>query len=181
MRYIWPKLALLIVHGMGDTAPDFHDELIVPLRTRLQSAWDRIAWRPVYYQPVLQQNERAIFEQMRPLLRWEGLRELMLFGFSDAASLEHKKELALSPYWHTQRLILQRLDEFFDEIGDESASRCAACDRRAIARLPGHVELHLGRAAAARVCGDLELRRSMTACPPTHRATASGGCARCSD
>ena len=113
------KLALLIVHGMGDTAPDFHDELIVPLRTRLQSAWDRVAWRPVYYQPALQRNERAIFQRMRPLLRWDGLRELMLFGFSDAASLEHKKELALSPYWHTQRLILERLDELFDEMGEE--------------------------------------------------------------
>jgi hypothetical protein len=114
-------LALLIVHGMGDTAPDFHDELVVPLRARLQGAWDRIAWRPVYYQPVLQRNERAIFQRMRPLLRWEGLRELMLFGFSDAASLEHKKELALSPYWQTQRLILQRLDELFDEVGGVAA------------------------------------------------------------
>ena len=115
------KLALLIVHGMGDTRPDFHDELIVPLRTRLRDAWDRIAWRPVYYQPVLQRNERAIFERMRPQLRWEGLRELMLFGLSDAASLEHKKELAMSPYWQTQRLILQRLDELFDEIAAGSA------------------------------------------------------------
>ena len=32
-------LALLIVHGMGDTAPDFHDELVAPLRARLQGAW----------------------------------------------------------------------------------------------------------------------------------------------
>ena len=117
-----PKsIALLIVHGMGDTAPDFHDELIVPLRARLQHHWDRVAWRPLYYQPILQRNERAIFEQMRPLVRWETLRELMLFGFSDAASLEHKKELALSPYWQTQRLILERLDELFDELGSVAA------------------------------------------------------------
>lgn len=111
------RIALLIVHGMGDTAPDFHEELIAPLRARLQHAWDRVAWRPVYYQPILQRNERAIFEQMRPAVRWEGLRELMLFGFSDAGSLEHKKELALSPYWQTQRLILERLDELFDAAG----------------------------------------------------------------
>jgi len=110
------KLALLIVHGMGDTAPDFHEELVVPLSLRLQGAWDRVTWRPVYYAPVLQRNERAIFDRMRPLLRWEGLRELMLFGFSDAASLEHKKELAMSPYWQTQRLIVQQLDELFDEL-----------------------------------------------------------------
>jgi hypothetical protein len=115
------KIALLIVHGMGDTRPDFYEELLVPLRTRLQSVWDRIAYRPVYYQPVLQRNERAIFERMRPQLRWEGLRELMLFGLSDAASLEHKKELAMSPYWQTQHLILQRLDELFDEIADDTA------------------------------------------------------------
>jgi hypothetical protein len=114
------NIALLIVHGMGDTAPDFHDELIAPLRARLQHAWDRIAWRPVYYQPVLKRNERTIFEQMRPLIRWQTLRELMLFGFSDAASLEHKKELALSPYWQTQRLILQQLDELYDETSDAS-------------------------------------------------------------
>jgi hypothetical protein len=109
------KIALLIVHGMGDTAPDFYDELVVPLRTRLQSEWHRIAWRPVYYQPMLQQNERAIFARMRPQLRWEGLRELMLFGLSDAASLEHKKELTMSPYWQTQQLILQTLDELYRE------------------------------------------------------------------
>ncbi len=119
------NVALLIVHGMGETAPDFHDELVAPLRARLQGAWDRVAWRPVYYQPILQQNERAIFEQMRPLIRWETLRELMLFGFSDAASLEHKKELAMSPYWRTQRLILQQLDELFDELSDD-ATRPAA-------------------------------------------------------
>jgi hypothetical protein len=119
------NIALLIVHGMGETAPDFHDELIVPLRARLQHAWDRVAWRPVYYQPILQRSERAIFEQMRPLIRWETLRELMLFGFSDAASLEHKKELPLSPYWQTQRLILQRLDELFDEIGNDAAGAAA--------------------------------------------------------
>lgn len=115
------NIALLIVHGMGETAPDFHDELVVPLRARLQHVWDRVAWRPVYYQPILQRSERAIFEQMRPLIRWEKLRELMLFGFSDAASLEHKKELALSPYWRTQHLILQLLEELFDEMGGVAA------------------------------------------------------------
>lgn len=117
-----PKsVGLLIVHGMGDTAWDFHEELLAPLRTRLQADWDRIAWRALYYQPILQRYERTIFEQMRPLIRWEGLRELMLFGFSDAASLEHKKELANSPYYLTQQLILERLDELYEELGRVAA------------------------------------------------------------
>ena len=114
-------IGLLIVHGMGDTRPDFYQELTTPLAKRLQSDWDRIAWRAVYYQGELQQNQEAIFRRMRPQIRWEGLRELMLYGFSDAASLEHKKELPDSPYYRTQRLILQRLDELYDELGGVNA------------------------------------------------------------
>jgi hypothetical protein len=110
-------IGLLIVHGMGDTSPDFYKELTAPLQKRLRSDWDRIAWRAVYYQGELQQNQDAIFRKMRPQIRWEGLRELMLYGFSDAASLEHKKELPNSPYWRTQKLILERLDELYDELG----------------------------------------------------------------
>lgn len=110
-------VGLLVVHGMGDTRPDFAAPLIAALRERLREDWRRIAWRPVYYQPLLQGHQRAIFERMRPAVRWEGLRELMLFGFSDAASLEHKKELHGSPYYETQKLILERTDELYDELG----------------------------------------------------------------
>jgi hypothetical protein len=114
-------IGLLIVHGMGDTSPDFYKELTTPLQQRLQSDWDRIAWRAVYYQSELQGNEDAIFLRMRPHIRWDGLRELMLYGFSDAASLEHKKELPDSPYYRTQKLILERLDELHDEFGGANA------------------------------------------------------------
>jgi hypothetical protein len=114
-------LGLLVIHGMGDTLPDFHAPLIASLRERLRGDWQRIASRPVYYQPILQRHQRAIFDRMRPELRWEGLRELMLFGFSDAASLEHKKELPGSPYYHTQKLILEQLDELFEELGHVAA------------------------------------------------------------
>jgi hypothetical protein len=114
-----PKTAgLLIVHGMGNTPPDFHRELTVPLRKRLQASWDRIACRPVYYQSVLKTNQDAIFARMRSQIRWQGLRELMLFGFSDAGSLEHKKELPNSPYYQAQQLILEQLDSIYQECGE---------------------------------------------------------------
>jgi hypothetical protein len=114
------SLGLLIIHGMGDTTPDYHLELTRPLQARLEAHWDRIAWRRIYYQDVLQGNQDAIFRSMRPRIRWEGLRQLMLFGFSDAASLEHKKEIINSPYYESQRLILSALDEIFDEAGGTS-------------------------------------------------------------
>lgn len=111
------SIGLLIVHGMGDTRPDFYKELTTPLAERLGSDWDRIAWRAVFYQSELQGNQAAILRKMRPQIRWEGLRELMMYGFSDAGSLEHKKELPDSPYLRVQNVILDRLDELFDELG----------------------------------------------------------------
>jgi hypothetical protein len=110
-------IGLLIVHGMGDTRPDFYKELTAALQKRLGPNWERIAWRAVFYQSELQGNQAAIFRKMRAQIRWEGLRELMLYGFSDAASLEHKKELPGSPYYRTQRRILDALDELFEELG----------------------------------------------------------------
>jgi hypothetical protein len=110
-------MGLLIVHGMGDTPPDFHRELTDRLSARLKSDWGRIAWRPVYYQEALQGNQKLVLERMKPRIRWEGLRELMLFGFSDAASLEHKKEEDDKPYYRSQRLILDAFDAVFDEAG----------------------------------------------------------------
>jgi hypothetical protein len=111
------SLGLLIVHGMGVTTPDFHRELTDPLVRRLKGDWDRIAWQPVYYQDALQGNQKLVLERMKPRIRWEGLRELMLFGFSDAASLEHKKEEDDKPYFRSQSIILDALDAIFDEAG----------------------------------------------------------------
>lgn len=119
-------LGLLIFHGMGDTRPDFYKELTTRLQRRLGAAWERIAWRPVFYQGELQGNQAAVFRKMRPQIRWEGLRELMLYGFSDAASLEHKKELPGSPYYRTQKLILDRLDELYDELGGAAPTAIVA-------------------------------------------------------
>jgi len=111
------SLGLLILHGMGDTPRAFHLELVERLRQRLGGDWDRIAWAPVYYQDALQGHQRALFRRMKPRIRWEGLRELMLFGFSDAASLEHKKEEDDKPYYRSQSLILDAFDAIFDEAG----------------------------------------------------------------
>ena len=87
------------------------------LSARLKGDWERIAWRPIYYQDALQGNQRLVLERMKPRIRWEGLRELMMFGFSDAASLEHKKEEDDKPYYRSQRLILDAFDAVYDEAG----------------------------------------------------------------
>lgn len=114
-------IALLTVHGMGDTPRNYHVSFCNALRSAVgKVSWDRIAFQPVYYQDVLQSGQAQIFERMRKQIDWMKLRRFLLYGFSDAASLEYKKELPGSPYHAAQQVILNALDAVFDEAGQNA-------------------------------------------------------------
>jgi hypothetical protein len=109
--------AILTIHGMGDTPRDYYRKFQDTLKKALgKTIWDKLVFKPLYYQEILQVNQAAIFERMREQIDWMKLRKFLLYGFSDAASLEHRKEQAESPYYKTQELILDVLDEVFDEV-----------------------------------------------------------------
>lgn len=111
-------LALITLHGMGDTASDYADELFERLRREVgQPTWDRVVHRSIYYQGILQNNQAAIFGRMRAQIDWMQLRKFLLYGFSDAGSLEYKKEVLGSPYWRTQKEIRGQLDQVFAAAG----------------------------------------------------------------
>jgi hypothetical protein len=114
-----PKnLALLTIHGMGDTPPTYHVEIQERLKERLEkNAWSKLIFKPLYYQKILQGSQERVFEATRKQIDWMKLRKFLLYGFSDAASLEHKKELPGSCYEQTQAMILNALDAVFDEAG----------------------------------------------------------------
>lgn len=109
-------IALVTIHGMGDTErgyyTEFHDEIKKSLG---KATWDKVIFKHIYYQDVLQGNEEDIFNRMRDKIAWVKIREFLLFGFSDAASLEYKKDAIDSPYFLTQKTIMQTMDEIFDE------------------------------------------------------------------
>jgi hypothetical protein len=115
-----PKtIALITIHGMGDTARDYYTEFYDAIKKSLgKSAWDKLIFKPLYYQDVLQEQQEAIFNRMRDQIDWMKLRKFLLFGFSDAASLEYKKAATGSPYFLTQQMILQSMDEIFAEAGN---------------------------------------------------------------
>nr|VFK13338.1 MAG: hypothetical protein BECKLPF1236A_GA0070988_1008613 [Candidatus Kentron sp. LPFa]VFK35445.1 MAG: hypothetical protein BECKLPF1236C_GA0070990_103754 [Candidatus Kentron sp. LPFa] len=88
------------------------------LRKRVENnVWDKILFKNLYYHDILQGNQQDVFERMRSQIDWMRLRKFLLFGFSDAGSLEHKKHLPNSPYLNTQKMILKSMDEVFDEAG----------------------------------------------------------------
>lgn len=111
-------LALITLHGMGDRDDNYHKPFETRIRETLgEAVWQRIVFRSVNYQNILQDPQKAIFDRMEPHVGWKRLRKFLLFGFSDAASLEAGKEKDGSPYARTQERIRQALDEAFDEAG----------------------------------------------------------------
>lgn len=113
-------IALVTIHGMGDTARDYYTEFYDVIKKSLgKSTWDKLIFKSLYYQDILQGQEETIFNRMRDQIDWMKLRKFLLFGFSDATSLEYKKETTNSPYFLTQQMILQSMDEIFDEAGNK--------------------------------------------------------------
>jgi hypothetical protein len=116
-----PKtLALVTIHGMGDTERDYYTEFYDEIKKALgKTSWDKVIFKNLYYQEFLQGNQGDVFNRMRHQIDWMKLRRFLLYGFSDAASLEYKKGENNSPYFLTQQMIMQSMDEIFDDSGKQ--------------------------------------------------------------
>jgi len=114
------EVVVIPVHGMGDTDRDFDQDLKRRIRDELSNAeWQKVHWQPIYYQPVLQDNQQRVFRDMRRAEELDGikLRKFLLYGFSDAAGLEHHAESPGSPYEQAQQIIFQALEDAFQSVG----------------------------------------------------------------
>ena len=107
-----PQVALITVHGMGETPRDYAAGVFGQMRTRLGPALrERAAFYSVYYQDILQRNEQTVWERVdaESKVHYDQLRKFMLFGFADAAGLENRKEDPGSVYELAQGQIARAL------------------------------------------------------------------------
>lgn len=109
------QVALLTLHGMGESPPDYAEPLFAALRARLAPAqvapW--VMYRSVYYQGILKPNQELVWGRLdgAARLHYDALRRFLLFSFGEAAGLENRKEIDGSVYELTQAAIaLQLLD-----------------------------------------------------------------------
>jgi hypothetical protein len=106
------QVALITVHGMGETPRDYAAGVFGEMRTRLGPALrERAAFFSVYYQDILQKNEQTVWERVDSgsKVHYDELRKFMLFGFADAAGLENRKEDPGSVYELAQGQIARAL------------------------------------------------------------------------
>lgn len=105
------EVALVVVHGMGETPPDYADKLFQVLAKRVPRTRARLAMGAAYYQKILQDNEAEVWNRIdrHAKVHYDALRKFLLFGFGDAAGLENGKEYDNSAYEMAQLDIARTL------------------------------------------------------------------------
>lgn len=116
------KLAVIAIHGMGDTDRDYAE----PLRENLQSMlapdqWAEVHFDDIWYQDILQDNEESLFERSKSQLDGMFLRRFLLFGISDAAGLEYSRTIPDSVYEISQRRIFDVMGDAYQALGQQPA------------------------------------------------------------
>ncbi|MDX1514784.1 MAG: hypothetical protein R3174_13685 [Gammaproteobacteria bacterium] len=116
------KLSVITIHGMGVTPRGYADEFGRLLSKQVgRDTWDNeIHFAQIYYQDELQANQDRVWRHTRPKVDWKKLRRFLLFGFSDAASLESNKYESNSKYTGVQQIILDTFREAFSEMGERA-------------------------------------------------------------
>lgn len=114
-------IAVIAIHGMGDTKRNFDRRLKSEMRDRLGSSrWARVAWTKVFYQSVLQANQKRVMDDAiaQADIDWLKLRRFILYGFSDAAAMESRPFKKNSVYQQIQQIILDTLNDALATLGD---------------------------------------------------------------
>lgn len=108
------NLGIVTLHGMGKTETNYASKLFEEIRDNLgPDLVNHVKTESIFYQKILQENQENYFRKVKRRLRWDDLREFMLYGFSDAASLESKKDGDDSPYFQAQQIILDALRSLY--------------------------------------------------------------------
>ncbi|MBW4514751.1 MAG: hypothetical protein KME11_05950 [Timaviella obliquedivisa GSE-PSE-MK23-08B] len=115
------KVAVVTIHGMGNTPETYADELRNNLQAALAPEWNQISFQSVYYQTLLQGNQSRVFENMKRHISGKLLREFLLYGFSDAASLESSRGEAKGAYAQAQMQVISALRQVYAELEGQPA------------------------------------------------------------
>jgi hypothetical protein len=111
-------VALVTLHGMGETKQDYALGLFERLAERLGKMAPYVEMQSIFYQDILQENETRVWERVQADLRWKSLRQFILYGFADAAGLENGKEKIGSVYTQVQLRIAAALYRLRQRLGD---------------------------------------------------------------
>lgn len=115
------QLAIITIHGMGDTDRNYNQPLVEQLRQKIGGQlWDKqVHVESVFYQDLLQYNQEQYWHTINEKypLRWDFLRRFMLYKFSDGASIEHSLHSDISLYLAVHGAIATAFDNSLAALG----------------------------------------------------------------
>ena len=118
------SVAVITIHGMGDTNPNYYKSLERKLRKYVgKDLWDdNVHLESVFYQDLLQGNQEEYWQEIddQYSLKWDFLRKFMLFSFADAASIEHSLRNDMALYLGVHKEIATAFDLSYEALGNQS-------------------------------------------------------------
>jgi hypothetical protein len=118
------SIAVITIHGMGDTNPSYYKRLEKKLRNYVgKSLWDEeVHLESIFFQDLLQGNQEDYWDEIDDQynLKWDFLRKFMLFSFADAASIEHSMRNDLTLYLNVHQAIAKGFDNAFEKLGRQN-------------------------------------------------------------
>ena len=117
------NIAVITIHGMGDTNPYYYKDLEKKLMQYVGlENWNKeVHFENIYFQDLLQGNQEAYWNKIdkKHSLKWDFFRKFMLYSFSDAASIEHSLRNDMKLYLGVHKKIADAFDNSFQALGNK--------------------------------------------------------------
>lgn len=117
--------ALITIHGQGKVKERYFEELEEKLIKYLGEDWGKISFKNIQYAPILQEPQDKLWSDMKSNpendLDSTKLRKFFLYGFSDAATLEHSAHKDPIKYLEVQKEIQNKISEAYTELGEDKS------------------------------------------------------------
>jgi len=125
------SIGVIAIHGIGEQTAEFDSDFRDALGSELGSdVREDVKFESIYYQELIQAEQRKIWEQMKavgikgslPRRRlWGFLRKCLLFSFSDATTYLHNSDAASSSYRQVHDEIVRSIHSLQLKLEDDTA------------------------------------------------------------
>ena len=137
------EISVVTIHGMGNTERDYYKPLERKLKKYVGTrTWNtKVHLESVFYQDLLQGNQEDYWDKSddKYNLKWDFLRKFMLFGFSDAGSIEHSLHDDLALYKAVHAKIADALDKCLAKLGDANKPVFLICHSLGCEQLSNYI------------------------------------------
>lgn len=114
------KLGIFIIHGMGETQPDYHEKMVDELKGHLGSQAAQVEFESCFWQDLLQKREDELWDKLnKELMDMKKLRRWVINALGDpVAYLGGERQF----YLRIHEIIRDSLEELLQKLDNDTDS-----------------------------------------------------------